>query len=50
MRMYVQHAYALVVGMCFVFAAIAAIEYHETVAPQLERVNASLAKLPRLWA
>lgn len=50
MRMYLQHAYALVLGACFVVAALAAIEYREAIAPQLERVSAGFAKLPRLWA
>lgn len=54
MRTYLQHAYALVVGACFVFTALAAIGYNEAIAPGLERLNGDVAaattKLVRLWA
>lgn len=56
MRNRLRGAFSALVGIGFLFIALAAIGYEETIAPSLDRLNerfdvtATIAKLPRLWA
>jgi hypothetical protein len=56
MRNRLRRAFGVIAGAGFIFVALAAIGYEETIAPSLERLNerfdvtATIAKLPRLWA
>jgi hypothetical protein len=56
MRNRFRRAFAAIAGAGFIFVALAAIGYQETIAPSLERLNerfdvaAATAKLTRFWA
>jgi hypothetical protein len=56
MRNRLRRAFGVIAGAGFIFVALAAIGYQETIAPSLERLNvkfdvaATASRLVRFWA